>query len=695
MTRGLSLLSSTTPTNNTPAQLHISHVQLRDLIICPRERGVVNYVTRRSIVEHNVNTPGSVPRTLVDLDFSPNTLSSLQLDEKGHTLLAAGGQEAELHLSLHNNNSSTSRRTPSWTFYDRLHASINNSVKLTSLNVTRSHESSVEPRIAISNNDCTVKFFDIPISVRGSTISKIKDVGTVSLNAPVNHSSISPDGQTLLSVGDSSKVFLHRISGGSRLTFSPISTPVVPSPENSPHFYSSPTFVGSFSSAFSPDGTKYAVASQEGVVAVWDVRSTKPLKVFQTDKTRYPSANNNWGVTGTGSATGWLSDDPYEWTRGHSRAPGWCVRNVKFGGTGCGKETMIFTEHTSLLHVVDARTFETEEIIRVPPISSSSSTLSSSQSVTSSRSPSSSTTRRPLRNQVLNSRARYYQRPYQRPTSTGSRHVSVSATSHLSSRRDQSQPPVPPYVILALEDTFRISARGNVTTSSSTAPTSYRDLFSSSSSLRSNPPQEPSHDGTDLAEDVFGAFSMPRSGDDDEDSDLVVIPTLGDPEVEDDVRTLLGRHGLQGRSLDMRDGGMINEEDDRMDVDEMDTERSAPEPEMEWDCISSHAPSRTSSPPPPAASSGNRWRMWPAVEPIVPDDDESESEDEDGIGSGFGTGKGQDSHSTLSTDDQDIAGTCFDPSGAYIYVGTTDSVVEWNVRGAEKTWWLDDGNEWC
>ncbi|KAJ7158422.1 hypothetical protein C8R46DRAFT_1354424 [Mycena filopes] len=31
----------------------------------------------------------------------------------------------------------------------------------------------------------------------------------------------------------------------------------------------------------SPDGSKYAVASQEGAVAVWDVRSIKPLRVFQ------------------------------------------------------------------------------------------------------------------------------------------------------------------------------------------------------------------------------------------------------------------------------------------------------------------------------------------------------------------------------------------------------------------------------
>lgn len=37
----------------------------------------------------------------------------------------------------------------------------------------------------------------------------------------------------------------------------------------------------------------------------------------------------------------------------------------------------------------------------------------------------------------------------------------------------------------------------------------------------------------------------------------------------------------------------------------------------------------------------------------------------------------------------DIAGTCFDPSGEYIYVGSVRDISEWKVRGAEQTWWSD------
>lgn len=161
----------------------------------------------------------------------------------------------------------------------------------------------------------------------------------------MREASISPDGRTLLSVGDSPKIYLHHLTGGSRLTFDHIITLNVPPPDDT-RLYSA-TLAASFSTAFSADGIKFAVASQEGVVAVWDVRSTKPVKVIQTDKTRLPT-----GHFGNGEASGWLSADPFEWTRGNSRAPDWGARNVKFSPGGVygrpGPELMTFTEVTLL-----------------------------------------------------------------------------------------------------------------------------------------------------------------------------------------------------------------------------------------------------------------------------------------------------------------------------------------------------------
>lgn len=374
MARHSALLSSCTPSKVSPAEVTIGHVQLRDLVICPQEPGVLNYVQNTSIVEHDLYAPDLPPRTIADLPFIPNTLASLPVPGTDKTLLAVGGQEAEIHLSLHRRSSRSERRSDHlsrprcnydiWNFFMKLSGSINNSVLLSSLSLTRSNESSVEPRLAVSNNDWKVKFYDVPIC-EDSAPKEIRQCGMLKLEEPVNHSSISPDGRTLLSVGDSPRIYLHHITGGSRITFNPIVTLSVPPPDT--RLFSA-ALAASFSTAFSTDGMKFAVASQEGVVAVWDVRSTKPVKVIQTDKTRLPT-----GLHGNSEFNDWLSDDPNDWTRGGSRAPGWGARNVKFGSGGTsgrpGKELMTFTEHTSLLHVFDARTFEQEEIVRVPDVS--------------------------------------------------------------------------------------------------------------------------------------------------------------------------------------------------------------------------------------------------------------------------------------------------------------------------------------
>ena len=169
--------------------------------------------------------------------------------------------------------------------------------------------------------------------------------------------SLSPDARTVLSVGDSSEVFLHHVSGGAKLTFTPITTLTLPRADGLPFWLPSNALAASFSTAFSADGAKFAIASQEGVVAVWDVRSTKPMKVFQTDKTAGlgPGSSSSGGLFASGAAaagwsnsaaSGWLFEDVHFHGAGTVRPPGWSVRNVKFGGGvgGSGKEVMVFTE---------------------------------------------------------------------------------------------------------------------------------------------------------------------------------------------------------------------------------------------------------------------------------------------------------------------------------------------------------------
>ncbi|EGN98621.1 hypothetical protein SERLA73DRAFT_181173 [Serpula lacrymans var. lacrymans S7.3] len=629
MARHSSLLASPSPSNIVPTNVTIGHVQLRDLIICPRERGIVNYVQGLSIVEHDLNVPGSAPRSIADLSFNPNTITSLQISGKDATLLAAGGQDAEIHLSLHASSSpSQSRhrqrsRNLLWNYYRQLPGSINNSVLLTSLSLSRSHESSVEPRLVVSNNDCSVKFYDIPMS--GQTSPKdIYQVGQLLLDVPVNHSSISPDGRTLLSVGDSPQIYLHQLNGGSRIKFTPIMSLSVPPPDVNLH--SSSALAASFSTAFSGDGMKFAVASQEGVVAVWDVRSSKPLKVLQTDKSRLSS-----GLLGNGSAGGWLSDDPSDWTRGGSRAPGWGVRSVKFGSGGLngqrGRELMTFTEHTCFLHVVDALTFETEEVIHVPGI--------------------------PGRRNTLHSPAVQPPIVIQPPPTSPPRQASDWTRA-----------------VVSLEEAFRVSTAGSPSRVSSSR---WR-----------------------------AAQHSMRRNDDDSDS-VVIIPPLGDVVAENDVRSLLTRHGVRSRHPNGfavrpppplsggHSGGGDHEiygdyhtdYDDNRDREAGDLEMEVDE--LESDCLSSHTPSRSSSPS-PSVHLPMQTSPIPVSSPsrIAPTPHHHRHH-------------GRSRRRTITRDDfverqdydLDLAGTCFDPSGGYIYVAGVDSISEWAVRGADKRWWCE------
>ena len=112
--------------------------------------------------------------------------------------------------------------------------------------------------------------------------------------------SLSPDGRTLLSVGDSPRVYLHSLSGSAQLTFNRTKTLHVPPPMSPP-----PSLV-SLSTAWSADGLKFAVACQEGVVAIWDVRNTKPMKVLYTNYASYGRASSPQNVkfSGVGGQAG-------------------------------------------------------------------------------------------------------------------------------------------------------------------------------------------------------------------------------------------------------------------------------------------------------------------------------------------------------------------------------------------------------
>lgn len=111
----------------------------------------------------------------------------------------------------------------------------------------------------------------------------------------------------------------------------------------------------------------------------------------------------------------------------------------------------------------------------------------------------------------------------------------------------------------------------------------------------------------------------------------------------------------------------VDADTDDVDADEMDDA----EAEAETDCLTSRAPSRAASPPP-----HGRQPRRPAAS-YTPDH--------------YSTAEGADG-GTLAIQTPahlDLAGTCFDPSGAWLYVASSTGIVEWRVRGGEKRWWSE------
>ncbi|KAH6573721.1 hypothetical protein BASA60_005903 [Batrachochytrium salamandrivorans] len=135
-------------------------------------------------------------------------------------------------------------------------------------------------RLMICNNDKTIKIFSLP---------DLRRVASISLPTAVNYASVSPDGTKTTGRGR----YLRE---------------------------------------------RFAVASQDGYVSVWDVRSSKKLAKITSKQARQDS---------------------------NPQVKGAC-RCVKFSTTG-SIDLLLFSEHISYVNVVDARTFDARQSICVAP----------------------------------------------------------------------------------------------------------------------------------------------------------------------------------------------------------------------------------------------------------------------------------------------------------------------------------------
>ncbi|QRW22549.1 hypothetical protein RhiXN_07585 [Rhizoctonia solani] len=228
-------------------------------------------------------------------------------------------------------------------------------------------------RIVVSNNDEFVRVFDV--DTRESASSKewgsMEIVGSVRLGTPANHVSVSPDGRTMLAVGDDTRLQIFNVNSRSSLVdFERVGS------------YTSGT-EPNFTSAWSASGLQFAAASQDGTVTVWDVRSSSPLASWRipqrsgyrphtanapTRPSTSPSSSPYLGPArpyDSRFAGAYMNTEQFLWDPS-TPGPGHGIRSLRFSPAGGNREMLVFTEHTDHVHVIDAQTFSEHQILNVP-----------------------------------------------------------------------------------------------------------------------------------------------------------------------------------------------------------------------------------------------------------------------------------------------------------------------------------------
>ncbi|KAL6716034.1 hypothetical protein ACLMJK_006996 [Lecanora helva] len=155
------------------------------------------------------------------------------------------------------------------------------------------------PQVAFSSNDLTVRIMDC-------TTQKFTNVHYFTY--PVNSSAISPDGRLRLLVGDDCLPIVANAETGQEIT----------------KLHGHTNF--GFACDWAPDGVTMATGHQDGFVHVWDARNmSRSMQVIPMEM--------------AGS------------------------RTLQFSPLGSGKRVLIIAEPADFVHVVDAQTFESKQVI--------------------------------------------------------------------------------------------------------------------------------------------------------------------------------------------------------------------------------------------------------------------------------------------------------------------------------------------
>jgi hypothetical protein len=275
------------------SSIQIKHWQLRDLVRCPFERDDVFVVKGFAIYRYNIAKQNVVDK--YGFLFEPTCFGF------GDSFLGVAGEVSEYAVqgispSIHSIGSSGSPLH----HYGCLHTGghVNNAIKLT-------HDLDGRLSAFLCNNSGHLMVMS---GVDQDGELTLSETSSIFCPVSINHCAIAEQERTLVYVGDSEEVFVSKATptGYERCcTFSEASD-------------------AGMSCDWNSTGTSFAVASQDGLVCVWDRRQRKSVARLTC----------------------------------HSAA-----RCVKFSPTPL--DLLAFTEHRNYLHLVDCRMWENRQLIKV------------------------------------------------------------------------------------------------------------------------------------------------------------------------------------------------------------------------------------------------------------------------------------------------------------------------------------------
>ncbi|CDS11593.1 hypothetical protein LRAMOSA03856 [Lichtheimia ramosa] len=163
-------------------------------------------------------------------------------------------------------------------------------------------------RVTVCNNDQSVCIMSVP---------NMERIATLRMPAAINHASVSPDGRMMLMVGDNGMVYLYEITASDDYK-----QMAVYQASEEP----------ALSCAWNQSSEKFAVTSQDGIMSIWQVGNPEPLhKIASTE------------------------------TRKTRKAP----RAIQFSKGPL--DLLAYSEHVSTVNIIDTRTFETRQLVRLSP----------------------------------------------------------------------------------------------------------------------------------------------------------------------------------------------------------------------------------------------------------------------------------------------------------------------------------------